>query len=203
MISRSAAPARFADRSGAYRVLPGNLARAEPRPAATIPNGSGRAPRMSRRSNWPTATASNSDITPSATRKTVIPQVDVDDEPLSYRAALRPAGVRTGPWNPGKAEVLRAALRLFAHQGYAGTSIRAIAREVGERERAVRPLPRQAGHLRRRARTGRAERHSDRHRRPRHRAGPAVYVRASAEAVISAWDTPRRACSPRWPAATG
>ncbi|MFB4295807.1 TetR/AcrR family transcriptional regulator [Actinomadura sp. NTSP31] len=106
---------------------------------------------------------------------------------------------RRGPGRPAKSEagdtkaaLVDAALRLFAQNGFAGTSIRAIAREVGLSESALyahfpskkaihEAAMRVAGPLV--AVVALEETPAG--------AGPAEFIRAFTDRVVTAWDTPR------------
>ncbi len=108
--------------------------------------------------------------------------------------ARRPGRPPKGEAGDTKAELLAAALRLFARNGYAGTSIRAIAREVGLSESVLyahfgskrsifeavlaRLGPQSAAVVLRDA--GQGMRDSD----------PAGFIRMLAASVMRAWDTP-------------
>jgi AcrR family transcriptional regulator len=117
---------------------------------------------------------------------------------------------RRGPGRPPKAEagdtkaaLLDAALRLFAQQGYAGTSIRAIAREVGLSEsvlyahfdgkRAIYDAAMAlAGPQAATLAIGEAAAGKPGERGERGAPGePAAFVESFAARVLAAWDTPQ------------
>ncbi|MEV4224016.1 helix-turn-helix domain-containing protein [Nonomuraea sp. NPDC049725] len=112
------------------------------------------------------------------------------NRPAPRRRPGRPAKADAGDT---KAELLRAALTLFARHGYAGTSVRAIAREVGLSESVLyahfpgkqaifeAALALGGPHITVAAIAGLDATPAG---------SPAAYVRDLAAAVLDAWDTP-------------